>query len=186
MQNSTLPLLSPQTIQRICKGNIGIIPTDTLYGICASADHPQSIEKIYQLKGRDHDKPLIILISNITQLDEFVSQSPLERKLASRYWPGPYSIVFPSYIEHLGYLHRGTKSLAFRLPDSPELTQLIDKTGPIVAPSANPQNKPPAQTIDQANDYFPHGIDFFVDGGRVNSPPSKLLKIENGRTIQLR
>lgn len=186
MENNALSLQSPQIPALIRKGGIGIIPTDTLYGVCADADQPQAVEEIYRLKGRDRDKPLITLISNISQLDEFISLSPFERKTATEYWPGPYSIIFSCRNVQLTYLHRGTQSLAFRLPNDPELVKLIDKTGPIVAPSANPQGKPPAQTILQAQEYFPLGIDFFIDGGRRNSRPSNLLKIENGEIIRLR
>lgn len=186
MKKNALSLQSPQTAELIRTGGIGIIPTDTLYGICADANQTQAVEEIYRLKGRDRNKPLIILISNTSQLSGFISLSPFERKTATKYWPGPCSIVFPCHKDQLAYLHRGTQSLAFRLPNDPELTKLIDITGPIVAPSANPQGKPPAQTIFQAQQYFPQGVDFFINGGRKNSPPSKLLKIENGKIIQLR
>ena len=186
MQHNFSSLYSHGIAERIRNGEIGILPTDTLYGICTSATARQAIEKIYHLKGRDHHKPLITLISSMSQLDEFIALSPFARKVARENWPGSCSIIFPCDSSEMDYLHRGTHSLAFRLPDSPSLIKFINKTGPIVAPSANPQGEPPAQTIAQAKEYFSRDINIFVDAGTKNSSPSKLLKTEGAKTVQLR
>ena len=94
------------------------------------------------------------------------------------YWPGPYSIILPSIDDQFEYLSRGTDSIAFRLPDKPELTQLIYQVGPLVAPSANVDGLPPATTIEEAQRYFGSDIEFYVDGGDLSGKPSTILRLD--------
>jgi L-threonylcarbamoyladenylate synthase len=139
---------------------IGILPTDTLYGLVTSALDPVAVEKIYELKKRQSNKPLIILISSRAELQQF--DISVDEKLTTelnKYWPGPVSIVLP-LPDDVGtrakwqYLHRGTNTLAFRLPNNPELVAFLKQHGPIVAPSANPEGLPPAQTLAEPDFVF--------------------------------
>ncbi|NUQ57634.1 MAG: Sua5/YciO/YrdC/YwlC family protein, partial [Candidatus Paceibacter sp.] len=75
---------------------------------------------------------------------------------------------------------------AFRLPNDEYLRDLISQTGPLVAPSANLEGMPPATTIDAAEKYFGDKVDFYLDGGKAESSPSKLIKIEGDKIIELR
>jgi len=83
-------------------------------------------------------------------------------------------------------LHRGTGTLAFRMPKLKWLRELLEKTGPLVAPSANFEGEQPAKTIREAEKYFGKNIDFYVDVGRRDSKPSTLLRIEKEKTVILR
>jgi len=69
--------------------------------------------------------------------------------------------------------------LAFRLPNKKDLINLIKKVGPLVAPSANIEGKPPAKTISQAKKYFGEKVDFYIDSGKISGPPSTLIEIKN-------
>ena len=84
------------------------------------------------------------------------------------------------------YLHRGTKTLAFRLPKKENLRKLIQKTGPLLAPSANPEGLTPALTIAEAKKYFGNEVDFYVNVGKLNKKPSTLVRIKNGEVEILR
>lgn len=159
----------------IKNGRIGVIPTDTIYGIVCSAMKKKSVEKIYKIRKRNSKKPMIILISSIKDLDLFDIE--IDKKITDKYWPGKVSIIVP--IKKFEYLHRGNNSLAFRLPDNKELIKLIKISGPIVAPSANTEGSEPAQTIDEARKYFKDKIDFYVDCGRLKSKPSKIISLLN-------
>lgn len=168
-------------INQIKAGGIGVIPTDTLYGLVGSATSPKAVERIYQVKHRNPDKPLIILISDITQLNLFnITVSEATNRMLAKHWPGPVSILLPCPNPSQKYLHRGTEALAFRLPSPPTLQEFINQTGPLVAPSANPEGEIPANNLAQAKEYFGEKIDFYLDGlTKPIGQPSKLIKVTN-------
>jgi len=162
---------------------IVVLPTDTLYGLCTSAFSPRAVEKIYDMKGRDDNKPFIILISHLEDMRQFGVSSKLitmNKKLLDTIWPGKVSIIFPlkhTMLKKYQYLHRGTGKLAFRIPDKKSVIQFIHTRGPLVAPSANPQSKKPAETLSEAKKYFGKNVDYYIAGGRLTSAPSTILEI---------
>ncbi|MBP6912245.1 MAG: threonylcarbamoyl-AMP synthase [Candidatus Pacebacteria bacterium] len=170
---------------------ICILPTDTLYGLCTSALDKNAIEKIYEMKGRDDTKPFIILISNIKDLETFgVSLSLIRkhRQLLDTLWPGKVSIIFPLKQiaqQKYRYLHRGTGTLAFRVPKKKSLVAFLKTSGPLVAPSANLQGKKPAETISEAKKYFGNDVDHYIGGGRLRGSPSSIVEIANDGTVNL-
>ncbi|MCA9390395.1 threonylcarbamoyl-AMP synthase [candidate division WWE3 bacterium] len=167
----------PKLQQLLMNYGVGVLPTDTQYGLVGKALSVTVVEKIYALKGRSADKPLIILISELSDLDTFfVTLTKNEREFLEENWPAQLSAILSCNQPDLTYLHRGTNSLAFRLPDHPDLVQLIKTVGPLVAPSANLEREEPASTIKQAQDYFKDQVDFYVDGGALISPPSTLIQ----------
>ncbi|MFZ1735418.1 MAG: L-threonylcarbamoyladenylate synthase [Candidatus Moraniibacteriota bacterium] len=171
----------------IARGDIGILPTDTLYGFVASARSPHAVERLYRARGRDKRKPCIVLIEQLVDVEYFdVSFSPQVELMLQNFWPGAVSVIFPDISERFSYLHRGTETLAFRVPDSVELRNFLRKSGPIVAPSANPEGLKPAKTIDEARRYFERSADFFVDGGILSGEPSTLVRIEGEKCRLLR
>lgn len=168
------------------KGGIGVIPTDTIYGLVGQALKQKTVAKIYKVRKRNPDKPFIILISSLADLKKFgVKTNSKTNKILKKYWPGQVSIIL-GCDKKLTHLHRGTNSLAFRLPDNDWLIKLLKKTGPLVAPSANIEGKNPALTIRQAKRYFSNNVDFYFDRGRLEASPSTLIKIALGDLTVLR
>ena len=166
----------------INKNKIGVIPTDTIYGVVGSALSPRIVEEVYSIKERDRDKPMIVLLSSKEDLKTYFDleyPSYLEN-----IWPGKVSVIL-NCKKH-PHIHRGGKTIALRVPDKDNLRNLIKKTGPIVAPSANPQGKEPAKTIKEAIDYFGEKVDFYVDEGVLESKPSTLIKFEGEKMNILR
>jgi L-threonylcarbamoyladenylate synthase len=146
-----------------------------MYGIVASALKPAAVERVYEMRKRERDKPMIVLISGWDDFGRLQIQIP-ERTLylLKKVWPGPVSVVLPAASEALAYLHRGTGSIAFRMPAKPELRELLKAAGPIVAPSANLAGQEPATTVAEARAYFGDGI-FYLDEGELHNPPSALV-----------
>lgn len=170
------------------RGKIAVFPTDTIYGILGSAQIPETVERIYKLKKRDRKKPFIILISSLEDLKKFnISPSQKSGDFLNKIWPGKVSVILDlPEKNNLKYLHRGTNSLSFRLPDDPSLIELIKKSGPLVAPSANLEGEKESENINDAKDYFKEAVDFYIDGGEKKSKPSTLIKIENNKITILR
>jgi L-threonylcarbamoyladenylate synthase len=177
-----------EAIEQIHLGQVGVIPTDTLYGLVGTALVPETVTRIYELKKRDPEKPLIVLISAIEDLEQFgvVVSDALYQQL-EHHWPGPVSIILPTIDETFSYLERGSGGIAFRVPNDGELLSLLKETGPLVAPSANPEGLPPATTIAEAKEYFGSDVMFYVDGGKKEGKASALISIdEDGNETTLR
>lgn len=176
-------------IKILKKGGIGILPTDTIYGLVGSALDPKTVARIYKVRRRTPTKPLIILISKMADLKKFdIKPTNFQKDFLIKNWPGPISIILPLPKEKwagLKYLHRGTKSLAFRLPSSKPLLEILSSTGPLVAPSANPEGQKPANTIKEAKTYFGDKIDFYLSG-KVRNKASTLVAFKDNKVIVLR
>ncbi len=169
------------------QGGVGVIPTDTIYGIVGLALSRGAVSRIYRLRHRRPDKPMIILIGSLNDLESFGVKLDKETgKAVKKLWPGKVSILLPCPLKKFSYLHRETEKLAFRLPAKSSLRRLLGITGPLVAPSANLEGKPPAKTIMEAKKYFGEGVDFYIDSGRLVSKPSTLAKFNNGKIAILR
>jgi L-threonylcarbamoyladenylate synthase len=165
---------------------IAVFPTDTLYGVVGSALSKKTVERIYRLKGRDENKPFIILVSSYKDLEIFgVTLSLEQKKFLTSVWPGPVSVILPCPFKKFEYLHRGSKTLAFRMPKNKALQTLLRKTGPLVAPSANPQGEAPAETIVEAKAYFSNQVDAYVAGGRKKGKPSTVVSLCDSKKIVL-
>lgn len=177
-------ILEKEIISIVKGGGVGVLATDTLYGVVGSALSKKAVERIYRLRKRDPKKPLIILIASVRDLARFcVVADAQTKKVLSTMWPGKVSVVLPCPLKKFAYLHRGTKTLAFRMPKNASLKRLLQKTGPLAAPSANIEGMPPATTIAEAKKYFGGGVDFYISAGRRVSAPSTLVAIENGRIV---
>lgn len=177
--------LTDEVAALLREGKIGVIRTDTLYGLVALADNQQAVEKIYTAKQRDISKPLITLISDKNQLFDSPPQKTLN--VLTSLWPGKISVILPT-VQAPDWINRGLQTTAYRLPADETLRDFIGKTGPLVAPSANLEGQSPAKNVSEAIGYFGDTIDFYVDGGIVeNTVPSQLVRIhENGETERLR
>lgn len=169
------------------RGGVGVIPTDTIYGIAGSAMQSKAVERIYRLRQRDKRKPFIILISSAVALRQFgIRLDKYRRSFLKEAWPGPVSVILPAPLKKYRYLHRGKNSLAFRVPAPPKLRTLLRKTGPLVVPSANPAGKTPAATIKEAQEYFGSEADFYVDAGRMAGKASTLIDLTGNTPVILR
>lgn len=171
-----------QIIKILKTGGVSVLLTDTLYGLVGQALSKKTVARIYKIKGRNSNKPLIILVSSVNDLSFFgIKIDNQTRDALENFWPGPVSAILPCPLKKFEYLHRGTKTLAFRFPKKKSLIGIIEKTGPLVAPSANLEGMPPAKNITEAKGYFGCDIDFYSRGVRPAKKPSIIIKISNGR-----
>lgn len=162
-------------VELLSEGQIGVIPSDTIYGVMACAADEKAVQRLYELKKREN-KPGTIIAADIDQLEKLgIKHRYL--KAVEQYWPNPLSIIIPTG-PALAYLHQGKMSLAIRIPKDEQLQKLLKQTGPLVTSSANTPGDPPANTVDEAQQYFGDKVDFYVDGGDLsNRPPSTVIHI---------
>lgn len=177
----------PTIASHILNEGIVSMPSDTIYGLMALAKDENIVSNLYSLKGRQPQKPFIILISQYSQLkDLHISPTATQTAFLKKYWPGAVSVILPCQDSNLEYLHRGTNSLAIRMPNYNLLKNLIDITGPLIAPSCNPEGLPPAINPIEAKNYFGDKIKLYVDGGDLISNPSTLVSLLNDTPEVLR
>ncbi len=173
-------------IEVLQNGGIVVMPTDTIYGIVGRAEDRNVVEKIYEIRKRTPEKPCIVLIGNTEELDKFsIKLSDEQKAKLQKFWyeeNRPISVVLDCLEEKFAYLHRGTNSLAFRLPASQELRDLLLKTGPLIAPSANLEKFPASENIEDARKYFGDQVDLYVDGGLITSKASRVIKLHKDGT----
>ena len=163
-----------ETAQRLTSGAVGILPTDTVYGLVCVAADKEAVEKLYRLKNRGQ-KPGTVVAANIDQLTELGFKTRY-LKAVRGFWPGPISVVIPCV--DLAYLHLGVGGVAVRLSNNKALNKLLLKTGPLLTTSANSPRQPPAKNIQEARKYFGKKVDFYVDGGDLNDrQPSTIIRV---------
>ena len=174
----------PEIIERLQRGEVGVIPSDTIYGLMCIADNPEPVDLLYRLKQREN-KPGTLIGANINQFITLgLDKDQLEQ--ANQYWPGPVSVVIPCD-STLNYLHLGKESLAVRIPAKPDLQQMLEQTGVLQTTSANVTKQPAASTLAEAQAYFGETVDFYVDGGDLSSrQPTTVIRIEDGVVEVLR
>ena len=174
-----------QLVECLQKGGVAILRTDTLYGLVARIDDEQAVEKIYELKGRDYDKPCIVLIPDASHVP---AHPDIINRLTEKYKGIPTSILVPKSTEPR-WITRSQDFVAYRIPQDANLRSLLRQTGPLIAPSANPQGLPPAKNIQEAQKYFGQSVDVYLDGGEVSSEivASQLIQVNtDGSEIKLR
>lgn len=177
-------MFNDNLISILVSSGVAIIPTDTIYGLVACAFNKSAVKKVYKLKNRAQNKPVIVLISKKEQIIDFGIDIKWLKKI-NKYWPGTNSLIFPTNNKDIGYLTGNKNSIALRLPNNKDLCKLIDKTGPLIAPSANPEGLLPAINIKEAKKYFDKSIDIYIDGGKIiNNNPSKLIDIVTGKVLR--
>lgn len=166
-------------------GAVGVIPTDTVYGLVARAADEAAVDRLYELKKREHN-PGTLIAASIEQLEN-LGLKHRYLKAVEQYWPGAVSVVIPAGDPELEHLHRGKMSLAVRIPAVPALRALLEKTGPLATSSANPTGEPVATTVQAAKDYFDKEVDFYIDGGDLSAQqPSTVIRIVDDAVEVLR
>ncbi len=153
-------------ISLLKEGEVIGIPTETVYGLAAGLHQEKAIEKIFQLKKRPANNPLIIHTSSLEEILLLSCDVPAEAKaLAEVFWPGALTIVLPCKENIPEKVRAGLPTAAFRIPNHPLTLNLLKAVGPVVAPSANLSGRPSATSPEHVEDDF--GADFPVLNGGV-------------------
>lgn len=157
--------INQKFVEAIKSGDVVAFPTETVYGLGADAFNAEAISKVFQLKGRPSDNPLIVHISEIKQLSDFTDEiSDSAQTLIEHFWPGPLTLVFNKKSHVLDVVTARLQTVAIRMPDNKIALELIDKTGPLVAPSANKSGAPSPTKASHVLSDFGDSV-LLIDGG---------------------
>lgn len=170
------------------RGELVVLPTDTVYGVGADAFDPAAVRRLLAAKGRGREMPPPVLVSAAGTLDALAVGIPVyARTLVEALWPGPLTLVCrqqPSLQWDLGDT-RGT--VAVRMPDHPVALELIARTGPLAVSSANRTGMPAAEDAAQAHDMLGDRVAVYLDAGPTAGPvPSTIVDVtgEVGRLLR--
>ncbi len=143
------------------------MPTETVYGLAGNAYSEESVKRIFEAKGRPQDNPLIVHISEFSEIYDLVSEVPeIAKKLAKKFWPGPLTMILPKSEKVPSCVTAGLDSVAVRCPSHPVARNLIKYCGlPIAAPSANISGKPSPTKAEHVFADLNGKIPLVIDGG---------------------
>lgn len=155
----------------IKQGGVIAFRTDTFYGLGADPFNAAAVARIKELKGREDDKPILLLISDASEIDRLiVEQSQQFQELAAKFWPGPLTIIGKAVSNLPEEITAGTGTVGVRLPADEGVRELVRTCGGVLtATSANPSGRAPARSAEEVQSYFPEGLDLIIDGGHVTA-----------------
>ena len=169
-------------VTHINQGAVGVMLTDTVYGLVCQTVKRSAVQRIYELKQRRGKPGTVLTASADDALSLGVSGILLNQ--AQQFWPGPISVVLPCLTDNLDYLHCGNQSLAIRVPHEPQLRELLRRTGPLLTSSANITSQPVAKSLQEAYDYFGDSVDFYVrPSWQPACQPSTVVQLSDDGTI---
>jgi L-threonylcarbamoyladenylate synthase len=168
-------------------GGIVAFPTDTVYGLGSSAFDPTGIEKLFTAKGRDFNKAIAVLISNLSQLDLLTGDfNSSANKLATRFWPGALTLVVKK-LPSLPDILSPTSTIGIRIPDNLFARDLISTTGPLATTSANLAGGKNPLTAQDVLEQLDRRIDLLIDGGKCpGGVPSTVVDCTQSKLVILR
>ena len=170
-----LPTHTPELFQAAVRraaellraGDVVALPTETVYGLAASAVDARAVERIFQVKGRPAYNPIIVHVASVEMAKRCVETWPaLAGKLAKAFWPGPLTLVLPRAQAIPGVITAGGPTVGVRWPSHPFIQAVIRECGfPLAAPSANPANRVSPTNAEHVRNYLGDKIRLIVDGG---------------------
>lgn len=172
--------------KEILDGKIIIFKTETVYGIGTNAYNKDSCKKIFEIKKRSLNSPLLVLISSYDMLYK-IAKAPneIEKRLMDKFWPGPLTIILHRKDDDKVFKSTDLigDEIAIRLIDEPIINFLIESTNtPIVAPSANITGQETGIKIEYIKKAFNNKVDYIIDSGDVeNSLSSTIIKVEDNK-----
>lgn len=176
-----------RAVEVITRGGVIAFRTDTFYGLGANPFDASAVQRIKELKGREDNKPILVLISDLEQLDRLIEKRlPAFDELAKQFWPGALTIIGEATAELPGELTAGTKTVGVRLPDDDRVRALVRACGgALTATSANPAGEPPARTAEDVARYFADDLDLIVNGGETKTDQPSTVVDTGGGGVKL-
>jgi L-threonylcarbamoyladenylate synthase len=159
-----------QAVAALRAGRLAVLPTETVYGLGADAAAPAAVARVYAVKGRPADHPVIVHLADVGAVDSWAVRVPeYARLLARRFWPGPLTLVLPRAASVGDHVTGGQATVGLRVPDHPLTLAVLREVGGVAAPSANrfgrvsPTSVP--HVLAEVGSALVPGLDVVLDGG---------------------
>lgn len=153
-----------KAVEVLKRGGIVAYPTESFYGLGADPFNPKAVKRIFDIKGRDKGKPILLIIPSKSKVRELVMEiTPLAKVLMDRFWPGPLTIVFKAAKLIDVSIHAGTGKIGLRVSPHPVAQYLSNALGAITATSANISNDPPMTRKEEVERVLGGVVDMVLD-----------------------
>lgn len=161
------PMALQQAIDMVKAGGLIVIPTDTVYGVGCSLFNPESIAKLYEIKGRDTGKAIAVMLAEPEQVNQVADGlDGRALRLAERFWPGALTLVVKKHPTIPAVLS-SLPTVGIRIPDYTFARNLIRAVGPMAVTSANLAGQPSSTSIQEVLEQIGDQIDLYIDGGKA-------------------
>lgn len=162
------------------RGGLAVVPTDTRYGLAADALRAEAVEAVYEAKGRSRSKPLPVAVDDWGSVRHVALPSPLARRLAARFLPGPLTLVVKARRTIPPVLNAGRETVAVRVPDDDLVRDLTGHFGPVTITSANRSGEEAARTPGEALEQVGEHVDVVVEAGPREGEASTVVDATGG------
>jgi L-threonylcarbamoyladenylate synthase len=172
-----------EAVAALRAGHAVVLPTDTVYGLCADASSEEACRRALALKGRPDEQPAALLCTGVEALLERVPELP--EQIVRALLPGPYTLVFANPERRYAWL--GVATIGIRVPQLPEeAAEVVHAVGAVMATSANVHGRPDPRTLDEVPAKIRDGCGALVDGGELPGVPSTVLDLTGAEPLVLR
>lgn len=166
-------------------------PTDTVYGLGCLPENIKAVEKIYSLKNRTQQKPLILLGSSFESLEKYVKYIPENiKQLMNQYWPGPLTIVLPQSRYVPEFINSNLDSIGIRIPDHPVILEVLKRctnNNVLATTSANISDQPDLTTYEEVKTNLGDRIDYIIENYNlpIKGTPSTVITINQDNSLRV-
>lgn len=175
VKKRTVPI--KKAVKILKNGGIVAFPTDTVYGLGADATNQKAVTKIYQIKSRDKNKPLIILVGRKSDAIKILTESPIVENVLKKFWPGTLTIIGKLKNNALSHLAKNN-TLGVRMPNNKIFLSIARSCEfPIASTSANLSGEKPATTASDVARIMGDRINLIIDGGKADRIPSTIVDL---------
>ena len=162
----------------LTRGGVGVIPTDTVYGLCTNALNREGVKRIYRIKRRDIKKPLVLFVKDKGEIEKFGVVNDVAKKLIDNFIPGPVTIVLKRKEGTPKISLKDIDTIGIRIPDEEFVINLLKSLDfPLVTTSANISSRPTPKDTSSLKEFFSGIVDFIVDGGERSGSPSTIVSV---------
>ena len=162
--------------EKLLLGGVISFPTETVMGLGIVYDNYDAYNRLNKLKGKREDKPYTMMLSSVEEIEQYAYVDESAKKVINAFLPGPLTILLRAKENVPVYVTHDTGVIGIRVPNFPILNELLDLVKkPLLVPSANPSNLPPAVTVAQVCIYFSDTLDYIVNNDSQNELPSTIV-----------
>jgi L-threonylcarbamoyladenylate synthase len=156
-----------EAVRILRNGGLVAFPTESFYGLGAEAGNPHAVARVFGVKGRPEQKPLLVLVDSVVMAETLAAEIPAgARELMTRHWPGALTLVLTAAAPLPRALTGGTGTIGVRMPGHPVALGLVRAAGfPVTAPSANPSGEASPTSAVAVLRYFERTLELILDGG---------------------
>lgn len=171
----------------LIKNGVGVIPTDTVYGLCVNGLDRETIKKIYKIKKRDLNKPLVLFVKDKEEIKKYGIVDEISEKLIDKFIPGEITIVLKKRKNCPNVSLKKFDTVGFRIPNHEFVLNLLNKLPfPLATTSANISKEKTPKDLEGLKKIFMGVVDFIVDGGELGEIPSTVFEVIDGKVNILR